>query len=303
MDRILEALRKLLPEDQLNEVAGAVKAELGAARKQLEAEYNANLEKAYEDLSEELQTAEKTAYAGYQEAYGIINELRNRLETQRDEFKTALDEGFEEAYQMLLGEREKNRNLEIEMYEEYDKKLADVKDYMVEKLDQFLQFKGAEIYEQAKRDVLNDPRMAEHKVALDKIVEIASGYLSDEEYAFATSAKLEETQKALEDLRGQLRIMEARNIRLSTDNTKLTEQSRQASQALSESRKVVTESRRREVAKNERTERVERSKNASGRGHTHTEEGVVIAEYANNSNSSEINELLVLSGVPQGSKK
>jgi hypothetical protein len=299
MDRILEALRKLLPEDQLNEVAGAIKAEVNQARKELEAEYNSQLEKAYAELSEELASAEKTAYQGYQEAYGIIAELRNRLETQRDEFKAALDEGYEEAYQMLLAEREKNRTLEVEMYEEYDKKLAEMKDYMVDKLDQFLQFKGAEIYEQAKRDVMNDPRMAEHKVALDKIVEIAGNYLSDEDYAFATSHKLEETRKSLEDLRGQLRIMEARNIRLSTDNTKLTEQVRHAAQAINESRKVTTESRRRETAKNERTERVERSRNASGRGHTHTEEGVVIAEYANN-DSSEINELLVLSGVKNG---
>ena len=296
MDRILEALRKLLPEDQLNEVAGAIKAEVNTARKALEAEYNAQLEKAYADLSEELVTAEKTAYTGYQEAYGIIAELRNRLETQRDEFKAALDEGYEEAYQMLLTEREKNRGLEVEMYEEYDKKLAEMKDYMVDKLDQFLQFKGAEIYEQAKKDVMNDPRMADHKVALDKIVEIAGNFLSDEEHSFATSHKLEVTQKTLEDLRGQLRIMEARNIRLSTDNTKLNEQVRHAATVVNESRKVITEGRRRETAKNERTERVERSRNASGRGHTHTEEGVVIAEYANN-DSSEINELLVLSGV------
>lgn len=298
MDRILEALRKLLPEDQLNEVAGAIKAEVNSARKALEAEYNTQLEKAYADLSEELATAEKTAYTGYQEAYGIIAELRNRLETQRDEFKSALDEGYEEAYQMLRTEREKNRGLEVEMYEEYDKKLAEMKDYMVDKLDQFLQFKGAEIYEQAKRDVMNDPRMADHKVALDKIVEIAGNYLSDEDYNFATSHKLEETKKGLEDLRGQLRIMEARNIRLSTDNTKLTEQVRHAATIVNESRKAVTEGRRRDTAKNERTERVERSRNASGRGHTHTEEGVVIAEYANN-DSSEINELLVLSGVKE----
>ncbi len=299
MDRILEALRKLLPEDQLNEVAGAIKAEVNAARKELEGEYNAQLEKAYADLSEELATAEKTAYTGYQEAYGIIAELRNRLEVQRDEFKAALDEGYEEAYQMLLSEREKNRTLEVEMYEEYDKKLSEMKDYMVDKLDQFLQFKGAEIYEQAKKDVLNDPRMAEHKVTLDKIVELAGNYLSDEDYAFATSTKLEETRKAMEEMKGHLRIMEARNIRLSTDNTKLTEQVRHASAAITESRKVTTEGRRRETAKNERTERVERNRNASGRGHTHTEEGVVIAEYANN-DSSEINELLVLSGVKNG---
>lgn len=302
MDRILEALRKLLPDDQINEVAGAIKGELNSARKELEAEYNTRLEQSYQDLSKELGTAEKTAYTGYQEAYGIIAELRNRLEVQREEFKVAVDEGYEEAYQMILSEREKNRTLEVDMYEEYDSKLSEMKDYMTDKLDQFLQFKGTEIYEQAKRDVMNDPRMAEHKVALDKIVEVASSYLTGEDVNFATSHKLEETQKSVEDMRGQLRIMEARNIRLSTDNTKLNEQVKQAQEIVTESRKVVSEGRRRETVRNQknerndRNERVARSRTASGRGHTHTEEGVVIAEYANN-NSSDINELLVLSGV------
>lgn len=296
MDRILEALRKLLPEDQINDVANSIKRELNESRKQLEVEYNKELEKAYQQISEEKTEAEKTAYTGYQEAYGIISELRNRLDTQREEFKSALDEGYEEAYQMVLSEREKTRTNDVDIYEEYGNKLAEMKDYMVDKLDHFLQFKGAEIYEQAKRDVMNDPRMAEHKVALDKIVEVASNYLSDEDYAFATTSKLEDAKKSLEDARGQLRIMEARNIRLSTDNTKLNEQVRYAATVVNESRKVVTETRRRDTVKNERTERIERSRNASGRGHTQTEEGIVIAEHANN-NSSEINELLVLSGV------
>ena len=163
-DKIVEALKKLLPEDQINEVASAVKDMLDSAKTDLESEYNDKLEEAYRQLSEEMSNAEKTAYQGYQEAYGIIADLRNWLEMQRDEYNKALEEGYEEAYQMLLQEREKNNTLEVDMYEEYDKKLGEMKDYIVDKVDQFLQFKGAEIYEQAKRDVLNDPRMAEHKI-------------------------------------------------------------------------------------------------------------------------------------------
>jgi len=133
--------------------------------------------------------------------------------------KAALEEGYEEAYQLLKAEQNKNQQLEVEMYEEYDKKLSEMKEYIVDKVDQFLQFKGQEIYEQAKRDVLSDPRMAEHKVTLDKIVDLTSNYLSDEDFAGVTSSKLEETNKALEEMKGQLRIMEARNIRLSTEKT------------------------------------------------------------------------------------
>jgi len=52
------------------------------------------------------------------------------------------------------------------MYEEYDNKLNQMKSYIVDKVDEFLQLKGSEIYEQARRDVLSDPRLAEHKVNL-----------------------------------------------------------------------------------------------------------------------------------------
>jgi len=293
-DKIVEALKKLLPEDQINEVASAVSDMLESSKKELESEYNDKLEEAYKQLSEEMSTAEKTAYTGYQEAYGIIADLRNRLEMQRDEYNKALEEGFEEAYQMLLQEREKNNTLEVDMYEEYDKKLMEMKDYIVDKVDQFLQFKGAEIYEQAKRDVLGDPRMAEHRVFSDKVVQLAAQYLSDEDRSFATGTKLEESRKQLDELRGQLRIMEARNIRLSNDNTKLNETVRHAQELITEQKQAKVEQKKTQVI-TEQKERTQKVKNASGRGHTNTEEGVVIAEY--NNPDSEINELLVLSGI------
>lgn len=296
MDKILEALRNILPADQVNEVASAVRGYLDDSRSELETEYNGKLEEAYGQLSTEMTTAEKTAYTGYQEAYGIIADLRNRLETQREEYNRQLEESYEEAYQMILQEREKNNTLEVDMYEEYDKKLAEMKDYIVEKMDQFLQFKGAEIYEQAKRDVLNDPRMAEYKVAMDKIVEVTSNYLSEEELSFGTSHKLDETRRELDEVKGHIRLLEGRNIRLSTDNTRLNEQVRHAQDLITESRKMVTGGRKTRVI-TEQKERVERSRNASGRGHADTSaDNVVIAEY-NNGPAGEINELLVLSGV------
>lgn len=296
MDKILEALRNILPADQVNEVASAVKGYLDDAKAELESEYNGKLEEAYGQLSTELTTAEKTAYTGYQEAYGIIADLRNRLETQREEYSRQLEESYEEAYQMILQERDKNNSLEVDMYEEYDKKLAEMKDYIVEKMDQFLQFKGAQIYEQAKRDVLNDPRMAEYKVAMDKIVEVTSNYLSEEELSLGTSHKLDETRQQLEEIKGQVRLLEARNIRLSTDNTRLNEQVRHAQDLITESRKLATTGRKHRVI-TEQKERVERSRNASGRGHADTsDDNVVIAEY-NNGPTGEINELLVLSGL------
>ena len=300
---IVSALEKLLPKEQINEVAAAVSEMLESAKTDMETEFNKNLEEAYTQLSGELAEAEKTAYHGYQEAYEIINDLKTRLEVQKEEFESTLEEGYEEAYQMLLAERKNKDSIETNLYEEYDSKLAEMKNYIVEKVDQFLQYKGAEIYEQARRDLINDPRLLEHKVALDKIVNIASDYLSDEEKAFGTSRKLEDASKQIEELRGQLRIMEARNIRLSTDNTRLNESTKRATNMINESKMAAIKNNA--VAKtaskkaqfiSEQNERVAKVKNASGRGHTDTENVQVIAEFNDNSNGV-VNELLVLSGV------
>lgn len=292
-NKIVEALKKLLPESEINEVAGSVEKMLEQAKSNLEKEYNEKLEEAYSELSNELAEAEKTAEKGYEEAYAIIADLRNRLEVQGEEYNAQLQEGYEEAYQMLKAEREKNNQLEVEMYEEYDKKLQEMKDYIVDKVDQFLQFKGQEIYEQARREVLNDPRMAEHKVALDKIVEVTSSYLTDADFNVVTSSKLDVVNKQLEEMKGQLKIMEARNIRLSTENTKLNEWKRQAETVLTEATKTAAEDKKSKVV-TEQKEKIEKAKNATGRGQV-AENTEVIAEY--NTGNSEMDQLLVLSGL------
>jgi hypothetical protein len=299
-NKILESLKKLIPSDQMNEVSSAVSEMLAEAKEQMEQEFNKNLEEAYSQLSQELSEAEQTAYQGYQEAYEIINDLRSRLEVQKEEFDSTLEEGYEEAYQMLLSERNNKSKVETDLYEEYDGKLAEMKAYIVDKVDEFLQQKGAEIYEQARHDLINDPRVLEHKVALDKIVNIASDYLTDEERNFATSTKLEEARKNLEELKGQLRIMEARNIRLSTDNTRLGESVKKASTMINEHRSTAAVQNKKAKLLAEQKERAVKAKSASGRGHIDTENVQVIAEY--NSNNGEVNELLILSGVKKPAK-
>ena len=294
MKNIVEVLKGLLPEDQLKEVAAVIDAEMKDAvaevSKAKEAEFNKQLETAYNELSAELKAAEATAEQGYEEAYAIITDLRNRLEIQREEFEKTLEEGYEEAYQMLLAERAKNSTLEVDLYEEYEKKYLDLKEQFVDMLDRFLHDKGAEIYEQARRDLVNDPRYAEHKVALDKIAEIAANYLSGEEVALATSSKLEEAHKQLEEMKGQIKVMEARNIRLARENEKMTETVSAASNVVTESRRV------------EKKERVANSKNVSGRGTVVTEqETKVIAEHnqapASNGKDTALVESLLPAGV------
>lgn len=289
MNKIFNSLKNLLPSDQINEVAQAVNEMLEESKKEMEAEFNKNLEEAYAQLTSELSEAEKTAYKGYNEAYQIIADLQERLTTQKSEFETALEEGYEEAYQMLIAERNNKNSVESDLYEEYDAKLKEMKEYIVDKVDEFLQVKGVEIYEQAKRDLMADPRIVEHKVALDKIVNIASDYIAGDEQFFSTSGKLEEARKSVEDLKGQLRMMEARNIRLSTENTKLNESVRRASEVIGESRvnntkKVISEQKERGV----------KAKSVSGRGQLITENVQVISEAASVNTD---NDLLVLSGI------
>lgn len=261
MDKILEALKKLLPEDQVGDVAQAVKESLDNSRTELEKEFEDKLEEAYADVYNKKKNAEEVAEQGYEEAYGIINDLRGRLEVQREEFEQALEEGYEEAYQMLQEERGKNDGLEVGMYEEYDAKLGDMKEYMVDKLDQFLNHKGREIYEQAKRDVLNDPRMAEHRVTLDKIVDTVSNYLSDDDISTVSSSKIEEAHSVITELKGQMRIIESKNIRLSSDNKKLNE-------SVSEARSIISEHAKsdEEDVLTEQKERTRKAKSAEGKG-------------------------------------
>lgn len=266
MEKIVEALTKLLPVDAVAEVTEAVKTELQSARQVLESEYNTKLEEAYAELSEELKGAEETAIKGYKEAYAIITDLRQRLETQQKEFDASMEEGYEEAYQMLQAEKGKNENIEVEMYETFDKKLQEMKEYMVDKVDAFLQYKGSEIYENARKELENDPRTNEHKVALDKIVECVANYVGDEGAAVTDSRKSEELNRKNEEIKAQVKILEARNIRLSAENTKLNE-------AVREQQKVLTES-----VKSEKKERAERAKNVQGRGRA-VNETEVVAEW------------------------
>lgn len=300
MNKLYEALKKLLPADQVREVARAVEEMVAEARAEdraaIEAEYNSKLNEAYEQISSELVAAEATTEEGYQQAYQIINDLMLRNEQQREEFENAMDEGYEEAYQMLQAEQAKNNKIEVEVYEEYENKLSQMRNFMIDKIDAFMQLQNAEIYEHARKDILSDPRIVEHKVALDRIIDVVGTYVTEEDFSGATSNRLSEANKVIEDLKGHLRVVEARNVRLSTQNTNLQEQVRAQKNVLSENTKI------------ERKERAGIAKNVSGRGQKMLGKEQIISEFAlPNSDKSDnqtfvennevINDLLVLSGL------
>jgi hypothetical protein len=296
MDKIIESLKKILPEEQVGEVASAVETMVAEQVEELEAEFQAKLNEAYEQITEEKTANEAIAEQGYQQAYEIIASLMNRLDEQREELEHALEEGFEEAYQELQKEKGKNENIEVELYEEFDSKLKNMKDFIVDKVDQFLNLQESEIYEHAKRDVLSDPQLAEQRVVVEKMAELLSRYVEGDQLSQVATSRLEETNKQLEQLKGQLRIVEARNVKLSAQNNKLNEQVKEASQLLTEASQL------------KKQERESKVKNASGRGQRVVAEQI-IAEYATDPSSSSknppkgedepLNDLLVLSGIVQ----
>jgi len=305
MDKITEALKKLVPSDQLAELTSAINEMIEQSKQELEAEYNKNLEEAYEELASENRKAEEVAEEGYRQAWDIISELRNRMDTMKAEYSDALEEGYTEAYQQLLEEKDKNKNIETELYEEYERRFEESKNYIVDKVDAFLKLKGKEIYEQAKRDVMSDPSMVEHKIVLENIVETLSDYISDEDKVLATSNKLESMKATLEATNARVRMLEAKNIKLSTENNKLNEAVKQASEMLTESNK--------QVAKDSKKERIEKAQNVTGRGETVVENVKVITETADTKQSTksedvvsdnmlnehglDLNELKALSGL------
>jgi|688.fasta_scaffold20543_7 hypothetical protein len=298
MDKIIEALKKVLPAEHVNEVAKAVEEMMAENVSALEAEYQNKLEEAYEQIAEERKTDEAVAETGYQQAYEIIQSLMTRLDEQREEFENALEEGFEEAYNELQKEKGRNQNLEVEIYEEATSKLQEMKSLMVDKLDQFLALQESDMYESAKRDVLSDPRILEQRVAIEKMAELLSDYMGGDSVNGVSSSKIEEMSKQIEALRGQMRIIEAKNVRLATQNNKLSEQVREAHDVITEATKV------------ERTNRASKRENASGRGQRVVNEQI-ISEYAaptNNKSAQETDlreghdplaDLLVLSGLEQ----
>lgn len=295
----MEALSKLLKPEDVKEVAAAIEAQLNEAKAQLEKEYETKLEEAYAQLAEEVKKNDAVGEQGYQEAYGIITDLRNRLDTQKAEYESHMEEQFEEAFQMLQAEKGKNETLEKELYEQYDKKLQEMKEFFIDKIDEFLSVKGQEIYETCRRDIVNDPRMVEHKVALSKIVETVSDYISADEYNTVTSSKVSDLQKQIDDLKGNNRMLEARNIRLATENNKLNEQVRQSADVLKEHAEASKT--------NEKEERVEKAKNVQGRGKAVTENVEVIGEnkdqkaaepvVTENTENDDFHDWQVLSGI------
>lgn len=305
MDKLLEALKQTnLSATQVDEISKAVETMVSEAVKKVEAkkqaEYDTHIEEAYDKVQASVDDVEAKALQGYQQAHEIIQELQLRLETLEREYENKMEEGYQQAWEMLQAEQMKNENIEVEAMQEAKQQLNNMREFMVEKLDHFLQLQKAEIYDEARRDVLNDPKMVEHRVALEKMAEIMSDYLSVEDLAGTSSKKISEAHNYIENLEGRLKIIEKKNINQQKQIHNLNESLRSNEQLITEAKAVV--------ANKERKERKNSSGNVSGRGQRVLVESKerIIPEYNNNdANKSDrfvegdevINDMLVLSGL------
>ncbi len=267
-DKILEAISGLIPEDVRDQVSAVMTTAIKEAVANLDKEYDDKLAEAYQELVAKRTDDQKIAEQGYAQAYEAITDLRNRLETQKQEFEKTLEEEYGKAYSMLQEERNKNESLADNLYEEYEGRLKEVKEWLIDRVDEFLAKKGEEYYEQARRDVLNDPYLAEHRAAFEKVLEVAADFISDDECMNKTSSKVEEMNRQVEHTKIQVRALESKNMKLMAENNQMKEYVHQTKELV------------KEHTLNERHERVAKSKKVESRGQTVVEpkREVVIGE-------------------------
>jgi hypothetical protein len=245
--KVFQALEALVPEADRTKLTEAVTEFLDTARSEIETEFNTNLEDAYKQIAAEKEADEKIAYKGYNEAAGIIADLKNRLEKQGEEYEAQMTESYGEWEEMLVAERKKNEELELTLQEAKEKEVSEVKTWLTEKIDEFLSVKEEELHEMAKQEVLNDPYMLEHKLAWDKVLNLASDWLSDEDYANVNASKAEDLQKQVNEAKHQVKMFEAKVSRLTAERDKLNEQVRASAQVITESNEKVREEKRKTV--------------------------------------------------------
>lgn len=301
MDKITQALKKILPPEHVAEVAKAVEETMAAQLNAVNEASQAKLDEAYEEFEREKTEERQVFETGYRQAYEIVASVMNRLDEQRQVFEKTLKDGFNEAFEEIEKVKAENKDVEMRIYEECNAKLQQMKNIFIEKLDRFMDLQEKEVYEAAMANILKDPRILEQRVAIEKIAAILSDHVRTDDLSSVISNKLEEAHKEIETLRGHLRVVESKNVNLSIKNKNLSEAVEHAKTQITEATKV------------ERTERANKRTNASGRGQRVVNEQIInefAAPAANKSGNEDQNltegndpllDLLVLSGLEERS--
>lgn len=68
----------------------------------------------------------------------VIQDLLKKHQWQREDFDNQLEQGYQEAYEVIREEKKKVSFLEVDLYNEYDKKTTEFKDYVVAEVDKYI---------------------------------------------------------------------------------------------------------------------------------------------------------------------
>lgn len=244
--KLMEAVAGIIPGELQGQLSHVIDEWAGEALAEMDAMYESRLEEMDQAHQAEMAELKQKVEENYRDAYEMIVTLRRENEAIREEYEQQLSEGYEEAYQMLLAERKKNDNLEVDLYEEYDDRVGRIREFYIDKVDEFMSEKGEQMYEIVRRDLLNDSAFSESRVVLEKVLEAVNPLVGG--IASHAHGKPDQSTRQLAEAQAQVRILEARNMRLHTENSKLNEAARHAHALLQEN--VQSERRaRREVAR------------------------------------------------------
>jgi hypothetical protein len=70
----------------------------------------------------------------------LVLKLQERIEIQKREYELALDEGFEDAYKYVEEVKAERDALEQQLFDEFEVKLKQQKDVIINKTDQYLKY-------------------------------------------------------------------------------------------------------------------------------------------------------------------
>ena len=255
-DRVLEVLSDLVSNESQEAVTLAVTSLLDETVAELKAnyeeEYNARLEEAYAAIVDERRADRQVAIEGYQQAYSVITDLRNRLKAQETEMNSTLEEEYGKAYEKFVEEQKKHEQEIQEMYEHFNQKSQDIQSYIIDKVDEFLGEMGQEYYESVKSEAVKDPAVNKDKLAFQKILEVAAKYLTEDDLESNQDNK--EMQQQIESLELSKKQLESRNMKLLTENQKM--------QSYLKDTKVLLE----QYAAQEKNERLDEASKVEGQG-------------------------------------
>ncbi len=289
--KIMESFKGMIPEDQAYNVEQAISEFVGETELKIKSEYEKTLEESYKEWDEQLREArqegenkareiEAIALEGYQEAKNMLEEKEEEMIVQKSEFENFLEEQYSIAGTMLEEERNKNEEIEQNLYEAYSQQVEDIKEDLVNKIDSFLNDRIEEISNAVRKELKNSPEVLENKVAFDRIKDIVAASLTPNEISNTASSKVEELEEGIDHLKNEIKALKAKNLRLTTENAQFNKEHKMISESNNSDEKdeVFYEAVRKEA---ERRVSEKNAMKAEGRGNINSlSEKDLIKEHA-----------------------